>query len=151
MYAEDEEPQDELGGVYQDEGREDLMKDDEISPEEEAFMAGYDTEEEKKEETTDIYDEAFDKASAAAGPKRKPDKPAPKKTASKKLAGSKNKSFLKAKPKPKIKAKPAKKAPAKKSASKKLAGSKNKGFLKAKPKPKIKAKAKPAKKKGKKR
>ncbi|GAG41677.1 unnamed protein product, partial [marine sediment metagenome] len=50
MYPEDA-GQDEFVGVYDDEGRERLMKNDEISPEEEAFMAGYDREEETKEET----------------------------------------------------------------------------------------------------
>lgn len=48
--------------VYGDESRETLMKDDEISPEEEAFMKGYDEAEETDEEEDDSdYEEAFDK------------------------------------------------------------------------------------------
>jgi hypothetical protein len=43
--------------VYSEETREDLVEDDEISPEEEGFMQGYDkadeTEKEKKEEEKD--------------------------------------------------------------------------------------------------
>ena len=38
----EEEPTDELDEVYDGEGREDLVSNDEISPEEEAFMQGYD-------------------------------------------------------------------------------------------------------------
>lgn len=48
--------------VYGDEARESLMKDDEISPEEEAFMKGYDEAEEVEEDDDDSdYENAFDK------------------------------------------------------------------------------------------
>lgn len=48
--------------VYGDQAREGLMKDDEISPEEEAFMKGYDETEESDEEDDDSdYEAAFDK------------------------------------------------------------------------------------------
>ncbi|MBW2991385.1 hypothetical protein KY348_06825 [Candidatus Woesearchaeota archaeon] len=70
MNPEDQE-QNGFVGVYDDQGRESLMKNDEISPEEEAFMAGYDREEEKKEETEDIYEAAFDKAVMEEKEKRK--------------------------------------------------------------------------------
>jgi len=62
--AEDHEEQDELESVYDDEGREALTDNDEISPEEEAFMAGYeeDKEQEEKEGKGDkAYEEAFEK------------------------------------------------------------------------------------------
>ncbi|MFC1648930.1 hypothetical protein ACFL1B_05725 [Nanoarchaeota archaeon] len=49
--------------VYDDEGREDLLKDDEISPEEQAFMAGYESAGEEKEESDDEdYEKAYDAA-----------------------------------------------------------------------------------------
>ncbi|MBD3209523.1 hypothetical protein GF367_03845 [Candidatus Woesearchaeota archaeon] len=47
--------------VYDEESREDLTDNDEISPEEEAFMAGYD-EEEKKEEKEKKGDKAYEGA-----------------------------------------------------------------------------------------
>jgi hypothetical protein len=149
---EDEE-QEGSQGVYGDEGREDLMGNDEISPEEEAFMSGYDTEEEKKENPEDLYDKAFDEGShqekggkkttakqkaqpkkAKKAPKKPTKKAKPKKKASKKPAKKK----AKPKPKKKAKAKPKKKAP-------KKPAKKAKPKKKAKTKPK--KKAKPAKKK----
>lgn len=47
--------------VYNDEAREDLVDNDEISPEEEGFMAGYD---EQKEKTAkdNLGDEAYEQA-----------------------------------------------------------------------------------------
>ncbi|MFC2134864.1 hypothetical protein ACFLTH_09620 [Bacteroidota bacterium] len=62
--VKDNEIQDQFESVYNDEGREELVEDDEISPEEEAFMAGYDSHEEKKkdEDEDDIYEKAFDEA-----------------------------------------------------------------------------------------
>lgn len=46
--------------VYGDGARSNMMKDDEISPEEEAFMAGYDEDEaEESDEEEDEYDAAF--------------------------------------------------------------------------------------------
>ena len=48
--------------VYGDEARDNLMRDDEISPEEEAFMKGYEeTEEADEEEDDSEYESAFDK------------------------------------------------------------------------------------------
>lgn len=59
---EDErEERDDFEEVYDDDAREDLVDNDQISPEEEAFMAGYDEIKEKKKQ---IYegDEAYEKA-----------------------------------------------------------------------------------------
>jgi len=42
--------------VYGDEAREDLMDDDEISPEEEGFMKGYEEEDQDKEEDDEDED-----------------------------------------------------------------------------------------------
>lgn len=47
--------------VYNDDSREDLVENDEISPEEEAFMSGYD-EDESEEDKDNDYDEAYEKA-----------------------------------------------------------------------------------------
>lgn len=56
-----EEFEDHEVNVYGDEAREDLMKDDEISPEEEAFMKGYDEAEEPEDTEDDSdYEESFD-------------------------------------------------------------------------------------------
>lgn len=56
-----EEFEDQEMNVYGDDARENLMKDDEISPEEEAFMKGYDEAEEADEEEDDSdYEEAFE-------------------------------------------------------------------------------------------
>lgn len=57
----EEQDDDEFKSVYDGEGREDLTENDEISPEEEAFMAGYD-EEEKKEEGDKKGDKAYEEA-----------------------------------------------------------------------------------------
>lgn len=49
--------------VYDDTGREDLVENDEISPEEEGFMAGYEQQKESKVkdlEGDEAYDRAFD-------------------------------------------------------------------------------------------
>ncbi|MAG39259.1 hypothetical protein CMO90_04200 [Candidatus Woesearchaeota archaeon] len=61
-----DEHSDEFESVYNDEGREELVEDDEISPQEEAFMAGYDSDPEEKkkkkdEDDDEAYDEAFEK------------------------------------------------------------------------------------------
>ncbi len=63
VFMEDEQYDDgdDLEEVYSGEGREDLVDNDEISPEEEAFMMGYDEEKEKKEESKE-GDEAYEKA-----------------------------------------------------------------------------------------
>ena len=47
--------------VYDDESREDMVQNDEISPEEEAFMAGYEeaSSEEKPQKGEKAYEEAF--------------------------------------------------------------------------------------------
>jgi len=60
MVEEENKDKDESREVYNDSGREDLLKDDEISPEEEAFMAGYESASEEKEEVEDdSYEDAF--------------------------------------------------------------------------------------------
>lgn len=57
-----EDMEDHEVNVYGDEARSTLMSDDEISPEEEAFMKGYDEAEEADEEDDDTdYEEAFEK------------------------------------------------------------------------------------------
>ena len=56
--------EEQIESVYNEENREELTENDEISPEEEAFMQGYDEtkEEKEKEKKGDkAYDEAFDK------------------------------------------------------------------------------------------
>jgi len=45
-----EDSEEEKETVYDEEGREDQLEDDELSPEEEAFMKGYDEAEEEAEE-----------------------------------------------------------------------------------------------------
>ena len=58
-----DEEKDDFEEVYDDESREDLVDNDQISPEEEAFMAGYDEVKEKKKqhyEGDDAYERAFD-------------------------------------------------------------------------------------------
>lgn len=67
--ADDDKPGNEFESVYDDEGREELVEDDEISPEEQAFMIGYDAEPEKKKEEDD--DEEYDKAFEEKGSKKK--------------------------------------------------------------------------------
>ncbi|MFH1770352.1 MAG: hypothetical protein ABH828_02230 [archaeon] len=67
--AQDEDPGNEFESVYNDEGREELVKDDEISPEEEAFMAGYDAEPEEKNDDDD--DEEYEKAFEETDSKKK--------------------------------------------------------------------------------
>jgi hypothetical protein len=56
--------------VYDDESREDLVDNDEISAEEEGFMSGY---EERKEKVKEDYegDEAYEKAFADADKTKK--------------------------------------------------------------------------------
>jgi len=59
--ADEDNNSEEFDEVYDDEGREDLQKNDEISPEEEAFMAGYEESTEEKEEVEDDgYEESFE-------------------------------------------------------------------------------------------
>ena len=58
-----EEDEDSFVSVYDGDGREALTDNDEISPEEEAFMAGYDEEKKEKEKEgkgDKAYDEAFE-------------------------------------------------------------------------------------------
>ncbi|MBU1975515.1 MAG: hypothetical protein KKG59_03875 [Nanoarchaeota archaeon] len=57
--------------VYNGEGREEMMRNDEISPEEEAFMKGYD--EDMDEEEADSGDLAYEESFAekTKKPKRK--------------------------------------------------------------------------------
>ena len=60
---EDFEDEDQFESVYDEDAREDLTDNDEISPEEEAFMQGYDEEEKKKDEEKKgdkAYEDAFD-------------------------------------------------------------------------------------------
>ena len=65
-----EDERDEFEEVYDDESREDLVDNDQISPEEEAFMAGYDEVKEKKKK---IYegDDAYERAFEDESPKKK--------------------------------------------------------------------------------
>lgn len=68
--ARDDEISDEFESVYNDEGRQELVDDDEISPEEEAFMAGYDSSEEEKskeDDSDEVYERAFDSADSKKG------------------------------------------------------------------------------------
>ncbi len=60
-----------LDEVYDDDAREDLVENDEISPEEEGFMAGY--EEQKEKAKKDLEgDEAYEKAfESAEKPKKR--------------------------------------------------------------------------------
>lgn len=54
------EPEENEQNVYGDQARESLMEDGEISPEEDAFMSGYDASEDEDEEThDDLYEQAF--------------------------------------------------------------------------------------------
>jgi len=53
--AEDEESSE--GEIYDEEGRKDMVESDEMSPEEEGFMAGYDKEPEKKKEADEEEEE----------------------------------------------------------------------------------------------
>jgi len=58
-----EREEDGLEEVYDDETREDLVENDEISPEEEGFMAGYEEHKEKAKkelEGDEAYEKAFD-------------------------------------------------------------------------------------------
>lgn len=58
-----EEQEEQFESVYNEESREDLTDNDEISPEEEAFMAGYDEEDDNKEKEgkgDKAYEDAFD-------------------------------------------------------------------------------------------
>jgi len=73
MAGDEDNPSDEFESVYNDEGREELIEDDEISPQEEAFMAGYDqeTKEKKKDENEeDPYEKAFDEIEAKTNKKK---------------------------------------------------------------------------------
>lgn len=56
------DPDEDFVEVYDDSGREDLQKNDEISPQEEAFMKGYDesAEEEDDESEDKEYEKAFE-------------------------------------------------------------------------------------------
>jgi hypothetical protein len=55
------EKEKDIDSVYDGEGSEHLVEDDEISPEEEAFMQGY-TEEQEKKEKKHKGDEAYEQA-----------------------------------------------------------------------------------------
>ena len=58
-----EDERDEFEEVYDDESREELVDNDQISPEEEAFMAGYEDVKEKKKlvyEGDEAYEKAFE-------------------------------------------------------------------------------------------
>jgi hypothetical protein len=67
---DDRDEKNEFEEVYDDESREDLVDNDQISPEEEAFMSGYDDIREKKKI---IYegDEAYERAFEETNHKRK--------------------------------------------------------------------------------
>lgn len=60
MAPDNQNPDENERNVYGDEARERLMEDGEISPEEEAFMEGYDQAESEEEDTaSDAYEAAF--------------------------------------------------------------------------------------------
>lgn len=62
-----DEERDDFEEVYDDESREDLVDNDQISPEEEAFMAGYDEIKEKRNEHfegDDAYERAFEETNS---------------------------------------------------------------------------------------
>ncbi len=60
MAPDEEGQEDNDSGVYGHDAREDLAENDEISPEEGAFMEGYDQTPEDEEETeNEAYDAAF--------------------------------------------------------------------------------------------
>ncbi len=116
----DDDEQEDTHGVYGDGGREDLMGNDEISPEEDAFMSGYDTEEEHKENVEDIYEKAFDATVGIKGKRGKVAKKAVKKKAkpAKIKKANPKKATKKAKPTKKSSKKAAKKAKPKKATKK---------------------------------
>lgn len=59
------DPEEREADVYGDNAREDLAENDEISPEEEAFMEGYDKNDDFDEKTeNDKYEKAFDEEEA---------------------------------------------------------------------------------------
>lgn len=60
----------EFDEVYDDSAREDLVENDEISPEEEGFMAGYEEQKERKQKDLE-GDDAYDKAFETSKPKSK--------------------------------------------------------------------------------
>lgn len=64
MTADNYDEEDQFESVYSDEGRTAMTENDEISPQEEAFMSGYeeDKKEKEKEKLGDkAYEEAFGK------------------------------------------------------------------------------------------
>ncbi len=59
----DEDQDQDFDEVYDDSSREDLVDNDEISPEEEGFMAGYNEQKEPKKKDSEgdkLYEEAFE-------------------------------------------------------------------------------------------
>ena len=60
MSYENYDPDESEQNVYGDSARENLMKDDEISPEEEAFMQGYEESEEEDQDEDDDYEKSFE-------------------------------------------------------------------------------------------
>jgi len=71
---EEEDYEEKLDEIYDDEAREELRDNDEISPEEEAFMKGFD-EETKSRKHSNVGDKAYEQAF----PEKEPDKRKPKK------------------------------------------------------------------------
>lgn len=65
-----ENERDDFEEVYDDESREDLVDNDQISPEEEAFMAGYEEVKEKKKEHLE-GDDAYERAFGSETPKKR--------------------------------------------------------------------------------
>lgn len=62
-----------LDEVYDDEGREDLVENDEISPEEQGFMAGYEDQKDKVQgnlEGDEAYENAFETQKTKTGKKK---------------------------------------------------------------------------------
>ena len=66
--AKDEDGE-EYEGVYDGEGREEMVRNDEMTPEEEAFMSGYDEVPEEKE--SDQGDKAYEDSFEETKPKKR--------------------------------------------------------------------------------
>ena len=64
-----EDEEENLDEVYDNSRREEMVENDEISPEEEGFMAGYEEHRERKPKNLE-GDEAYDKAFESSGAKR---------------------------------------------------------------------------------
>ena len=71
--AQEDNAGEDFESVYDDGGREELVEDDEISPEEEAFMAGYDEsgDEDNEDDSDEAYDKAFEESDSKSKKRKK--------------------------------------------------------------------------------